>query len=124
MGVRSARHRFMPSRLVFPGGRVDPADARTAVYRDLDPEVATRLGRQARAIELAPSYTDVAVKRFQQNHPDIPVTLLATGQTFAEVEAERRISSGSAPAETRSDPLLPDRRRFLKTMQFSFKIPE
>jgi 8-oxo-dGTP pyrophosphatase MutT (NUDIX family) len=26
MGVRSARHRFMPSVLVFPGGRVDPAD--------------------------------------------------------------------------------------------------
>ncbi|WP_424894872.1 site-specific DNA-methyltransferase [Tepidimonas sp. HKU79] len=67
-------------------------------------------GRPVRAIELAPSYTDVAVKRFQQNHPDIPVTLLATGQTFAEVEAERRISSGSAPAETRSDPLSPDRR--------------
>lgn len=50
---------------------------------------AQKTGRQARAIELAPSYTDVAVKRFQQNHPDIPVTLLATGQTFAEVESER-----------------------------------
>ena len=50
---------------------------------------AQKTGRIARAIELAPQYTDVAVKRFQQNHPDIPVTLLATGQTFAEVEAER-----------------------------------
>ncbi len=50
---------------------------------------AQKTGRQARAIELAPSYTDVAVKRFQQNHPDIPVTLLATGQTFGEVESER-----------------------------------
>jgi len=50
---------------------------------------AQRTGRHARAIELAPSYTDVAVKRFLQNHPDIPVTLLATGQTFAEVESER-----------------------------------
>ena len=50
---------------------------------------AQKTNRVARAIELAPSYTDVAVKRFQQNHPDIPVTLLATGQTFAEVEAER-----------------------------------
>ena len=51
---------------------------------------AQRTGRQARAIELAPQYTDVAVKRFQQNHPDIPVTLLETGQTFAEVEQERQ----------------------------------
>jgi len=50
---------------------------------------AQKTNRVARAIELAPSYTDVAVKRFQQNHPDIPVTLLATGQTFVEVEAER-----------------------------------
>ena len=51
---------------------------------------AQKTNRVARAIELAPSYTDVAVKRFQQNHPDIPVTLLATGQTFAEVEQERQ----------------------------------
>ena len=50
---------------------------------------AQKTGRIARAIELAPQYTDVAVKRFAQNHPDIPVTLLATGQTFAEVAAER-----------------------------------
>ncbi|CAB1367214.1 site-specific DNA-methyltransferase [Denitratisoma oestradiolicum] len=50
---------------------------------------AQKTNRVARAIELAPSYTDVAVKRFQQNHPDIPVTLRATGQTFAEVESER-----------------------------------
>ncbi len=50
---------------------------------------AQKTGRHARAIELAPQYSDVAVKRFQQNHPDIPVTLLATGQTFAKVAAER-----------------------------------
>lgn len=75
-----------------------------------DGQVLVNLGLIHRAIELAPSYTDVAIKRFQQNHPDIPVTFLATGQTFAEVEAERQISSGNAPEETRSDPLSPDRR--------------
>jgi len=51
---------------------------------------AQKTNRVVRAIELASSYTDVAVKRFQQNHPDIPVTLAATGQTFAEVEQERQ----------------------------------
>lgn len=51
---------------------------------------AQKTNRVARAIELAPQYSDVAVKRFQQNHPDIPVTLLATGQTFAEVEEARQ----------------------------------
>ncbi len=36
MGVRSARHRFMPSRLVLPGGRADAADRRApAVARPL-----------------------------------------------------------------------------------------
>jgi hypothetical protein len=31
----------------------------------------------------------VAIKRFQQNFPDVSVTLLATGQTFAAIAAER-----------------------------------
>jgi DNA modification methylase len=43
----------------------------------------------ARAIEIAPEYVDVAIRRFQQNFPDVPVTLLATGQTFEQVAAER-----------------------------------
>ena len=30
MGMRGAKHRFMPNRLVFPGGRVDPADMSAA----------------------------------------------------------------------------------------------
>ena len=50
---------------------------------------AQKTNRVACAIELAPQYSDVAVKRFAQNHPDIPVTLTATGQTFADVEQER-----------------------------------
>jgi DNA modification methylase len=51
---------------------------------------AQRSGRIARSVEIAPEYVDVAIKRFQQNFPDVSVTLLATGQTFAEVAAERR----------------------------------
>ena len=50
---------------------------------------AQRTGRRCRAVEIAPEYVDVAVKRFQQNFPDVPVTLAATGQTFAEVIDER-----------------------------------
>ncbi len=53
MGRRVAAHRFMPNMFVFPGGRVDAGDARATVFRDLAPEVATRLGRQARAIGVA-----------------------------------------------------------------------
>jgi DNA modification methylase len=50
---------------------------------------AQRTGRICRSIEIAPEYVDVAIKRFRQNHPDVPVTLLATGQSFDEVAAER-----------------------------------
>jgi DNA modification methylase len=51
---------------------------------------AQRTGRIARSIEIAPEYVDVAIERFRQNFPDVPATLLATGQTFDEVAAERR----------------------------------
>ncbi len=50
---------------------------------------AQRTGRIARSVEIAPEYVDVAIKRFQQNFPGVPVTLVATGQTFAEVGDER-----------------------------------
>lgn len=50
---------------------------------------AQRIGRAVRATEIAPEYVDVTVKRFQQNFPEVPVTLVATGQTFDAVAAER-----------------------------------
>jgi DNA modification methylase len=50
---------------------------------------AERTGRKVRATEIAPEYVDVAVKRFQQNFPEVPVTLAATGQTFSAVASER-----------------------------------
>jgi DNA modification methylase len=50
---------------------------------------AQRTGRISRSVEIAPEYVDVAIKRFQQNFPAVSVTLVATGQTFAEVAGER-----------------------------------
>ena len=50
---------------------------------------AQRTGRVCRGVEIAPEYVDVAIKRFQQNHLGVPVTLLATGQSFDEVVNER-----------------------------------
>lgn len=47
MGVRSAKHRFMPSVLVFPGGRVDPEDRAAPAARPL-PE-PTRAALEHRA---------------------------------------------------------------------------
>jgi 8-oxo-dGTP pyrophosphatase MutT (NUDIX family) len=41
MGMRGAKHRFMPNRLVFPGGRVDRADLTRAFATPL-PEATER----------------------------------------------------------------------------------
>ena len=58
MGHRSARHVFMPNTFVFPGGRVDPEDARIPVAAPLRPSVVHRLEKNAtptrtRALALA-----------------------------------------------------------------------
>jgi DNA modification methylase len=51
---------------------------------------AQRTGRIGRAVEIAPEYVDVALIRFQQNFPGVPVTLVATGEPFEVVAAQRR----------------------------------
>ncbi len=58
MGERHKAHRFMPQRYVFPGGRVDPHDARVRSATDPTPIVATQLSRtttpgRARSIAVA-----------------------------------------------------------------------
>ena len=58
---------------------------------------AQRTGRICRTVEIAPEYVDVAVRRFQQNHPGVPVTLAETGQSFDEVAAKRLEPSEAAP---------------------------
>jgi 8-oxo-dGTP pyrophosphatase MutT (NUDIX family) len=47
MGVRGARHRFMPNRLVFPGGAVDPGDHGVDPATPLRADVLHRLERSA-----------------------------------------------------------------------------
>lgn len=58
MGERHARHRFMPNRFVFPGGRIDPRDSRVRCAAPLAPGTAARLERRlsparARAMAVA-----------------------------------------------------------------------
>lgn len=58
MGQRSAQHKFMPNKFVFPGGKVDPGDSRIKPPYDLHPQVKARLLKgcsetRARALALA-----------------------------------------------------------------------
>jgi 8-oxo-dGTP pyrophosphatase MutT (NUDIX family) len=43
LGKRHQRHKFMPGRFVFPGGRVDPVDRLMPVARPLDPHAQAHL---------------------------------------------------------------------------------
>ena len=47
MGLRGAKHKFMPNRLVFPGGAVDPADHQAPIGAPLRADVLERLQRSA-----------------------------------------------------------------------------
>ena len=49
MGMRGARHRFMPNRLVFPGGAVDRADLSAPVASGLSNAPKPPLHRNANA---------------------------------------------------------------------------
>ena len=48
MGQRGAGHRFMPNRLVFPGGAVDPDDATLPAATEPRPGVLAMLACNAR----------------------------------------------------------------------------
>ena len=48
MGVRGAGHRFMPNRLVFPGGAVDKGDGVAPAASEPDAETLALLGRVAK----------------------------------------------------------------------------
>ena len=47
MGMRGAKHRFMPNRLVFPGGAVDRADLSAPIATGLSARTETALRRNA-----------------------------------------------------------------------------
>jgi 8-oxo-dGTP pyrophosphatase MutT (NUDIX family) len=58
LGKRHEDHIFMPGKFVFPGGRVETADARVPAVNELDPVVTAKLvqgasPRQVRALALS-----------------------------------------------------------------------
>jgi hypothetical protein len=51
-----------------------------------------------RAIELAPAYVDLAIARWRQNHPDLPVTLDGDRRHYDAIAAERAAAQEPAHA--------------------------
>jgi DNA modification methylase len=58
---------------------------------------AERSGRRVRAIELASTYVDLAIARWQMLHPESPVTLADDGMTY-DLVADARAESGVSDA--------------------------
>ena len=48
MGRRHEKHRFMPGKFVFPGGRLDPTDRHVPHAGDLHPQVLEKLRYEAK----------------------------------------------------------------------------
>ena len=56
---------------------------------------AERTGRKARALEIDPTYVDVAVRRWQ-TYTGKPAVLAASGETFETIEEQRVAKSAAA----------------------------
>jgi len=65
MGQRSKGHVFMPDKWVFPGGRVDPGDARLPAAAELTPETEALL-RHGGAVRRPPRAFALAAARETQ----------------------------------------------------------
>jgi 8-oxo-dGTP pyrophosphatase MutT (NUDIX family) len=65
MGMRGAKHRFMPNRLVFPGGRVDRADF-TAQCATPPSEATERALRKKTNAKLAQAVAAAAARELQE----------------------------------------------------------
>lgn len=61
MGMRGAKHRFMPNRLVFPGGRVDRADLTMPFATSLPPATERAL-RKKTNVKLAHALAAAAAR--------------------------------------------------------------
>lgn len=73
MGLRSPGHRFMPNRLVFPGGRVDSADHAAPIETPLDPSTKAALGLGA-----CPA-TALAIAALRETEEEVGLTLRRPG---------------------------------------------
>ena len=85
MGMRHAKHKFMPSVLVFPGGRVDRADHRVRVQSELKAETLALLAHRAPP-SLARALGVAAVRELYEE------TGLLLGQRPAGKQGERLLA--------------------------------
>jgi len=97
MGLRHAGLRFMPGHLVFPGGRVDLADRRAPVARDLRPDTRAALQRAAPP----PLARALAVAAARELEEETGLTLAPQGGTAPALDVLSYVCRAVTPATQR-----------------------
>lgn len=70
MGRRHMRHTFMPGKLVFPGGRVDPADSRLKTVPSYHPDVEAKLSQHLKKVKSAARVRAFALAAIRETYEE------------------------------------------------------
>jgi 8-oxo-dGTP pyrophosphatase MutT (NUDIX family) len=82
LGRRHTRHKFMPGKFVFPGGRVEPADRTVAAANEFDPRVSARLRARMRRPSPAKSRA-FAIAAIRETFEETGLMLGASGVAWS-----------------------------------------
>ena len=87
LGRRHERHRFMPGKFVFPGGRIEPADGKMPFAAPLNKRHVERLMRQVKRPSLAKAAA-YALAAVRETHEETGIMLgVASDKPVAAPEA-------------------------------------
>src|SRR5262245_22699235 len=93
LGKRHLRHKFMPGRYVFPGGRVDPADRLMPVARPLDPHAEAHLMKRLQRPSVAKAQA-FALAAIRETFEETGLLLGVRSDDVGKVSSGPRIPSG------------------------------
>ena len=96
LGQRHEAHAFMPSKYVFPGGRLDPADCRIQPRHDLHSDVLTKLMHRMRGRPSAARARGLAVAAVRETFEETGF-LLADTAIIGDRPWPELIASGLKP---------------------------
>jgi len=93
LGKRHQRHKFMPGRYVFPGGRVDPVDKLMPVARALDAHIEAHLMKRLQRPSAAKARA-LALAAIRETFEETGLILGVRSNDSAKVPSGPKIPSG------------------------------
>lgn len=116
MGRRHERHKFMPGKFVFPGGRIDPSDSRVQADSDYDETVLAKLMHDMKGRKSAARARAFAIAAIRETYEEAGVFIgKKTGEAWSAAPdfaafAERGIRLDLAPVRPIARAITPPRR--------------